>query len=265
MGKPGTGLSRSADCPADAGTAHRGPGGDHKRQSCRGNVARLVKPPEHTRGSMTPEQGRGQESWPRWPLTGSTSHGGYRFMACAEARCSACDGRISICTPGRMNQARVLVDYRVRIEEPKSRNGKRNSRSMPDWWSCADRAAQAASWRKARSAGMAYGSGVARVDRYQGGEDAITNAAGAPSFTPSGIPTSSADCSGGPGCGGSPCTIGTLHDPDADGVRGRADPNHQQVGGPRDGLGVHAEDLRPCKRGRSATGPGCARQDSQYR
>jgi hypothetical protein len=55
-------------------------------------------------------------------------------------------------------------------------------------------------------AGTAYGSGVAELDWYQGGEYMITNAAGTP-VHPRGIPTSSADCSGGPGCGGSPCTI----------------------------------------------------------
>ncbi len=48
-------------------------------------------------------------------------------MACAVVKCSACAGRISTCGSGTLtvNQSRVLVEYRVRIEEPKSRNGKR--------------------------------------------------------------------------------------------------------------------------------------------
>ena len=53
------------------------------------------------RGNVTPgARPRSGSSWPRRPLTGSTSHDGYRFMACAAVRCSACAGRISICTPG---------------------------------------------------------------------------------------------------------------------------------------------------------------------
>ncbi len=54
----------------------------------------------------------------------------------------------------KVNQARVLVEYRVLIEEPKSPNGKRTGQASP--------------------------------------------------CIPSGTPTSSGGCSGGPGCGGSP-------------------------------------------------------------
>ena len=49
-------------------------------------------------------------------------------------------------------------------------------------------------------AGTAYGSGMAELAWYQGGEYVITDQAGTP-VHPSGIPMSSAACCGGPDCG----------------------------------------------------------------
>ena len=47
-------------------------------------------------------------------------------MVCAAVKHPACAGQILICGPGvSRHQARVLVGYPVRIEEPEYRNGKR--------------------------------------------------------------------------------------------------------------------------------------------
>ena len=78
-----------------------------------------------------------------------------------------------------VNQARVLVEYRVRIEEPKSRNGKRRCRSTGEL------VAALTMLRKRRLeestiAGAAYRSGLAGLDWYQGGEYVITDEAGTP-------------------------------------------------------------------------------------
>ncbi len=78
-----------------------------------------------------------------------------------------------------VNQARVLVEYRVRIEEPESRNGKRTLALD------AELVAALTTLRKRQlpqstTAGTAYGSGVAELDWYQGSEYVITNEAGTP-------------------------------------------------------------------------------------
>jgi hypothetical protein len=98
-GKPGTGLSgRSARLTLgrfSAALAAAVLEGKLVR-----NVARLVKPPEHTPRSARPGvKRRSGSSWPRRHLTGSTSHGACRSMACAAVKYSACAGRISICEP----------------------------------------------------------------------------------------------------------------------------------------------------------------------
>jgi integrase len=171
------------------------------------NVARLVSPPEYIK--------RERETWSRaevrkflakassdrlyvaWRL----SLYGLRRGEVLGLRWSDIDLRVGTLT---VNQARVLVEYRVRVEEPKSRNGKR---TLP---LDGELVAALATLRKRQldesaAAGVAYRSGLAGLDWYRGGEYVITDEAGLP-FTRSGTPTSSAACSSGPGCGGSPCT-----------------------------------------------------------
>jgi len=78
-----------------------------------------------------------------------------------------------------VNQARVLVEHRVRIEEPKSRNGKR---TLP---LDGELVAALATLRKRQrdesaAAGAAYRSGLAALDWYRGGGYVITDQAGTP-------------------------------------------------------------------------------------
>jgi integrase len=103
-----------------------------------------------------------------------------------------------------VNQARVLVEYRVRIEEPNSRNGKRTL-PLDGELVAALIALRKRQLEEGTIAGTAYRSGLAELEWYQRGEYVIITRL-ALQFIPSGIPTSSAACSGGPGCGGSPCT-----------------------------------------------------------
>ena len=88
------------------------------------NVARLVKPPEHTP--------RERETWSKADLAKASSdrlHAarrlslyGLRRGEVPGLRWSDIDLKANTVT---VSQARVLVEYRVGIEEPKSRNGKR--------------------------------------------------------------------------------------------------------------------------------------------
>ena len=78
-----------------------------------------------------------------------------------------------------VNQARVLVEYRVRIEEPKSRNGKR---TLPlDGEQVAALAAlRKRQLKESTVVGLAYRLGLAGLDWYQGGEYVITDEVGTP-------------------------------------------------------------------------------------
>ena len=78
-----------------------------------------------------------------------------------------------------VNQARVLVEYRVRIEEPKSRNGKRTL-PLDGELVTALTALRKRQLDESTAAGTAYRSGLARLDWYQGGEYVITDQAGTP-------------------------------------------------------------------------------------
>ncbi len=79
-----------------------------------------------------------------------------------------------------VNQARVLVDYKVRIEEPKSRNGKRTL-PLDD-----DLVAALAELRKrqvqeSERAGPAYRAGLEDLDWYAGGDEyVVTDELGVP-------------------------------------------------------------------------------------
>ena len=128
------------------------------------------------------EQGRGQEVPGRGVLaTGCMPRGGCRSTACAAVKCSACAGRTSTCEARTLtvNQARVLVEYRVRIEEPKSRNGKRTL-PLDGELVAALTALRKRQLDESTAAGTAYRPGLAGLDWYQGGEYVITDEAGTP-------------------------------------------------------------------------------------
>ena len=104
-----------------------GPGAAQRRRLVR-NVARLVKPPEHTpreRDTWSKAEVRKlltKASSDRLYVAWRLSLYGLRRGEVLGLRWSDIDLRARTLT---VNQARVLVEYRVRIEEPKSRNGKR--------------------------------------------------------------------------------------------------------------------------------------------
>ena len=97
------------------------------------------------------------------------SRGGCRSTACGEVRCSACAGRISTCKARTLtvNQARVLVEYRVRIEEPKSRNGKRTL-PLDGELVTALTALRKRQLEESTAAGTAYRSGLAEAGLVPG-------------------------------------------------------------------------------------------------
>jgi integrase len=79
-----------------------------------------------------------------------------------------------------VNQARVLVDYKVRIEEPKSHNGKRTLPPDEDLVLALVelRKRQA---KESESAGPAYGAGLERFDWYVAGDEyVVTDELGIP-------------------------------------------------------------------------------------
>ena len=73
-----------------------------------------------------------------------------------------------------VNQARVLVEYRVHIEEPKSRNGKRTL-PLDGELVAALTMLRKRQLEESTIAGAAYRSGLAGLDWYQGGEYVITD------------------------------------------------------------------------------------------
>lgn len=146
------------------------------------NVARLVKPPEYSP--------RERETWSKaevrkflakaspdrlyaaWRL----SLYGLRRGEVLGLRWSDIDLRVRTLT---VNQSRVLVEYRVRIEEPKSRNGKR---TLP---LDAELVTALIALRKRQldeslAAGPAYRSALGELEWYQGGEYVVIDQAGTP-------------------------------------------------------------------------------------
>lgn len=180
-GKPGTGLSgRSArltlgrlSAALDAAVLE----GKLVR-----NVARLVKPPEHTpreRDTWSKAEVRkflAKASSDRLYVAWRLSLYGLRRGEVLGLRWSDIDLRARTLT---VNQARVLVEYRVRIEEPKSRNGKRTL-PLDGELVTALIALRKRQLDESTAAGTAYRSGLARLDWYQGGEYVITDQAGTP-------------------------------------------------------------------------------------
>ncbi len=158
-------------------------------------MARLVKPPEHTpreRETWTKAEVRkflAKASPDRLYAARRLSLYGLRRGEVLGLRWSDIDLRAGTFT---VNQARVLVEYRVRIEEPKSRNGKRTL-PLDGELVAALTALRKRQLEESVIAGTAYRSGLAELEWYQGGEYVITDAAGSP-VHPSGIPTSSAAC-----------------------------------------------------------------------
>jgi integrase len=74
-----------------------------------------------------------------------------------------------------VNQARVLVEYRVRIEKPKSRNGKRTL-PLDSELLAALTVLRKRQLDESTVAGAAYRSGLAGLNWYEGGEYVITDA-----------------------------------------------------------------------------------------
>jgi integrase len=146
------------------------------------NVAKLVTPPEHTQ--------RERETWNKaevkkflakasrdrlhaaWRL----SLYGLRRGEVLGLRWSDIDLKAKTLT---VNLSRVLVEYKVRIEEPKSRNGKRTL-PLDDALVTALTALRKLQLGESGEAGTAYQAGLDVLDWYQGGEYVITNELGIP-------------------------------------------------------------------------------------
>ena len=180
-GKPGTGLSgRTARLTLGRFTAALEAAvleGKLVR-----NVARLVKPPEHTpreRETWSKVEVRkflAKASTDRLYVAWRLSLYGLRRGEVLGLRWSDIDLRARTLT---VNQARVLVEYRVRLEEPKSRNGKRTL-PLDAELVAALTALRERQLEESTIAGIAYGSGVAELGWYRGGEYVITDQAGTP-------------------------------------------------------------------------------------
>jgi integrase len=146
------------------------------------NVAKLVTPPEHTQ--------RERETWSKaevkkflakaardrlhaaWRL----SLYGLRRSEVLGLRWSDIDLKAKTLT---VNQARVLVEYKVRIEEPKSCNGRRTL-PLDEELVAALTLLRKRQMDESAAAGAAYQSGLAALDWYQGGEYVITDELGMP-------------------------------------------------------------------------------------
>lgn len=146
------------------------------------NVAKLVIPPEHIQ--------RERETWNKaevktflvkasrdrlhaaWRL----SLYGLRRGEVLGLRWSDIDLKAKTLT---VDQSRVLVEYKIRIEEPKSRNGKRTL-PLDDALVTALTALHKLQLRESADAGTAYQAGLDVLDWYQGGEYVITDELGIP-------------------------------------------------------------------------------------
>lgn len=78
-----------------------------------------------------------------------------------------------------VNQSRVLVEYRVLIEEPKSRNGKRTL-PLDDELLAALTSLRKRQMDESAAAGPAYRAGLSGLDWYRDGEYLITDQLGMP-------------------------------------------------------------------------------------
>ena len=78
-----------------------------------------------------------------------------------------------------VNQARVLVEYKVRIEEPKSHNGLRTL-PLDDHLVNALAELHKRQMAESSAAGVAYRAGLPGLDWYRGGEYVVTDQLGMP-------------------------------------------------------------------------------------
>jgi integrase len=180
-GKPGTGLSgRSARLTLGRLTAAL------EMATLEGklvrNVAKLVKPPEHTP--------RERDTWsraevrkflaaasrdrlhPAWRL----SLYGLRRGEVLGLRWSDIDLKAKTLT---VSQARLLVEYKVRIEEPKSRNGRRTLPLDNDLVAALTELHKR-QLAESAAAGPSYRAGLTGLDWYRGGEYLVTDQQGMP-------------------------------------------------------------------------------------
>jgi integrase len=146
------------------------------------NVARLVKAPEHVQ--------RERETWSKAEVRtfmAKASRGrlhaawrlslyGLRRGEVLGLRWSDIDLRAGTLT---VRQARVLVEYKVRIEAPKSRNGMRTL-PMDKELIAALTALRKRQASESADAGAAYQAGLDELDWYEGGEYVITDQVGMP-------------------------------------------------------------------------------------
>ncbi len=146
------------------------------------NVAKLVTPPEHvprereTWSKAEVKRFLAKASRDRLHAAWRLSLYGLRRGEVLGLRWSDIDLKASTLT---VNQARVLVEYRVRIEPPKSRNGKRTL-PMDDALVAALTQLRKLQMQESAAAATAYQAGLAALHWYGGGEYVITDEAGMP-------------------------------------------------------------------------------------
>src|SRR6266516_334333 len=139
------------------------------------NVVRLVKPPEYTPGE--------REVWSRTEVrkflrtaANDRLHAAWRLSLYGLRRGEVLGVRWSdINLKARtltVRQARVLVDYKVHIEEPKSRNGKRTL-PMDDALVAALTDLRKRQAKESEAAGTAYRAGLTELDWYTEGDEYV--------------------------------------------------------------------------------------------
>jgi integrase len=166
---------------ADAGPAAARSGAALEGKLVR-NIAKLVKPPEHTpreRETWSKAEVKkflGRAARDRLHAAWRLSLYGLRRGEVLGLRWSDIDLKAKTLT---VNQARVLVEYKVRIEEPKSRNGKRTL-PLDNELVAALTLLRKRQMEESAAAGAAYQAGLAGLDWYQGGEYVITDGLGMP-------------------------------------------------------------------------------------
>lgn len=205
-GKPGTGLSgRSARLTLGRLTAAL------EMATLKGklvrNVAKLVKPPEHTpreRDTWSKAEVRkflAVASRDRLHAAWRLSLYGLRRGEVLGLRWSDIDLEAKTLT---VNQARVLVEYKVRIEEPKSRNGLRTL-LLDDQLVDALTELHKRQMTESAAADVAYRAGLPNWIGTRAVSMWSLTSWECPSIQ-SGTPTSSDGCSSGSVCAASPCT-----------------------------------------------------------
>ena len=146
------------------------------------NVARLVTPPEHiprereTWSKPEVQKFLAKASRDRLHAAWRLSLYGLRRGEVLGLRWSDIDLKARTLT---VNQSRVLVEYQVRLEEPKSRNGKRTL-PLDDAIVRALMALHKLQLTESAEAGQAYRDGLSQLGWYRGGEYVVTDQLGSP-------------------------------------------------------------------------------------